>query len=185
MTQLPRLSGYNERKSPMKTLRIAIIFAIVVGALAYLCYSPAFKTSQISEKQVGTVNAQKSPETSLREEKFLLFSSDPWPPYAGYAGAELEGYIVDVLREIYEPLGYKINYVNLPWSRCIRDTRDGKLTALGGADFDEVPDFIFPKETIGITRPVFFARYKIPKESLSLMGMKSFWWNKINVIRRK
>ena len=34
----------------------------------------------------------------------LTFCSDPWVPYAGHAGAAQEGYIVDVLREVYTAL---------------------------------------------------------------------------------
>lgn len=164
----------------MKTLRIILVFTIIVGALAYLSYSPLFKTSQILQNEEGTANVKRSPEISRQEERVLFFSSDPWTPYAGYADAELEGYIVDVMREIYEPLGYKVKYVNLPWSRCIRDTRDGKLTALAGADFDEVPDFIFPKETIGITRPAFFTRNN---DAWKYTGLDSLSQIKLGVIQ--
>lgn len=92
----------------------------------------------------------------------LKFCSDPWSPYAGYADKPLQGYIVDVVRAIYEPLGYEIEYVNVPWSRCIRDARDGVFHALAGADIDEVPDFVFPTQPIGTTKPQFFIRHDFP-----------------------
>lgn len=88
----------------------------------------------------------------------LKFCSDPWPPYAGVATDENPGYIIEVIKAIYEPLGYDIKYENIPWSRCIRDTRDGIFDALAGADVREVPDFIFPDLTIGTTKPTFFTR---------------------------
>lgn len=88
----------------------------------------------------------------------LRFCSDPWSPYAGYADSTQQGYIVDIIRAIYEPLGYVIEYTNVPWSRCIRDTRDGVFHALAGADVGEVPDFIFPTQTVGVTEPRFFIR---------------------------
>ena len=86
----------------------------------------------------------------------LTFASDPWSPYAGEVESENQGYIIDILKAIYSKHGYIVRYYNKPWSRCIEDTRKGNLTALAGADIDEVPDFVFPINTIGITRPAFF-----------------------------
>ena len=88
----------------------------------------------------------------------LVFASDPWPPYAGAAGGEKQGYIVEILRDIYEPLGYQVRYVNKPWTRCIAETRSGQLTGLAGCDVQQAPDLMYPRETIGRTRPTFYVR---------------------------
>jgi polar amino acid transport system substrate-binding protein len=88
----------------------------------------------------------------------LSFCSDPWSPYAGKEDSPTPGYIVQVLREIYGNRDYTVLYVNRPWSRCLEDVRSGRLTGLAGADVLEVPDFVFPDYTIGVTLPTFFAR---------------------------
>ncbi len=142
----------------MNIWRLSLLLIIIIFALIFLTYSPVYFPPRhaIEEKQPTEEESYNLKSTLATDE--LIFCSDPWPPYAGYAGTEHEGYIIDILREIFEPSGYKVQYINVPWSRCIRDTRDGVITALAGADIDEVPDFVFPEETIGITRPAFFVR---------------------------
>ncbi len=150
----------------MKISLVILLFIIIVAGLAFLTYSPIIEAPD--KEQIP--EAASSPRKPAAADKELAFCSDPWPPYAGHADAEDEGYIVDILREVYEPLGYKVRYVNVPWSRCIRDTRDGIFNALAGADILEVPDFVFPGETIGITRPAFFVR---GNKNWNFQGIKS------------
>lgn len=88
----------------------------------------------------------------------LKFCSDPWPPYAGKSSDIKPGYIIDILEAIYEPLGYIIKFENIPWSRCIRDTRDGIFNGVAGADLEQVPDFVFPTQTVGTSHPQFYTR---------------------------
>lgn len=135
----------------MKLRYLLVGFFGVMLALAYLCYSPLWKVRPKNGQKVILY-------PPLASSKMLTFVSDPWAPYAGQAGSPLEGYIVDLLRKIYVPRGYEVRFLNMPWSRCIRDTRDGVVTGLAGADFHEVPDFVFPQETVGATEPTFFVR---------------------------
>ena len=138
----------------MKTWKYVLLFIAIAITLIYVTYRPDFEDhkSEFPETVTSTENGVEN-DSQMTE---LLFCSDPWVPYAGHAGSENEGYIIDILRAIYEPLGYRVKYINAPWSRCVRNTRDGKFSALAGADFDEVPDFVFPKKSIGVTRPTFF-----------------------------
>ncbi len=139
----------------MKIWQYVLLIVLVCVLLAFVIYKLPSQSPQIITTETIPVPEESGKKIPKKTE--LIFCSDPWVPYAGHAGESEEGYIVDVIRAIFEPLGYKVNYINTPWSRCIRDTRDGKFTALAGADFDEVPDFMFPKETIGTTRPAFFS----------------------------
>jgi polar amino acid transport system substrate-binding protein len=107
------------------------------------------------------------PDTSNR---VLRFASDPWPPYAGDAGAESKGYIVELLDAAFTPLGYRVEFVNRPWSRCIEEVQAGQLTGLAGADLDEVKGFVFPRLPVGLTRPCFFTR---AGSSWTFTGMES------------
>jgi len=106
-------------------------------------------------------------------ENELIFCSDPWSPYAGQEDAEKEGYIVDVLRAIFEPKGYTVEFVNLPWTRCIKDTRDGRISGMAGADVLEVPDFIFPTATVGVTTPRFFVNAGSPWRFVNVQSLTS------------
>jgi polar amino acid transport system substrate-binding protein len=100
----------------------------------------------------------------------LNFCSDLWPPYAGKADKVNQGYVIDIIKAIFEPLGYFIVYENIPWSRCIRETRDGVFHGLAGADIQQVPDFIFPTQTVGTTQPQFFTR---PGNPWKYQGLQS------------
>ena len=139
----------------MKSWYFIAVAAVIVVALVYVIYGPAVFSRQ--EELNGEPSAQDIQPPDPVGGQVLTFASDPWPPYAGTAGAEREGYIVDVLREIYEPLGYRVRYVNHPWTRCIADVRSGRLAGLAGCDVHEAPDLVYPRETIGTTRPTFFA----------------------------
>ncbi len=88
----------------------------------------------------------------------ITLCSDPWPPYTGVSGSNKSGYIIEVVERIFEKYSIDIKYVNHSWGRCIEEVRKGRITALAGADVLEVPGFIFPKRTIGVTAPAFFVR---------------------------
>ena len=110
----------------------------------------------------------------------LIFGSDPWPPYAGVAGSKQQGFIVDVLKEIYEPAGYIVTYVNMPWSRCLTAVREGRMHGLAGCDVKEAPDFEYPAAAIGITRPSIYMR---PGAQWSFAGMESLKSIKLGFIQ--
>jgi len=137
----------------MRNWSLIAIAVIIFGVLIYIVYTPV--------RDPYEPNAALNPEDDVElpvvpNAMLLTFASDPWPPYAGTAGAEKEGYIVDVLREIYEPLGYEVQYINQPWTRCLDDVRIGKLTGLAGCDVHEAPNLVYPRESIGSTIPTFF-----------------------------
>lgn len=123
--------------------------------LGYLIYNPYLLKNKQEEVAYIPPKVEEDPHYVIGE---LSFCSDIWPPYAGKAGETDQGYIVDIIKAIFEPLGYFIVYQNIPWSRCIRETRDGIFHGLAGADIREVPDFVFPTKTVGTTQPQFFTR---------------------------
>lgn len=131
---------------------------ILVGVAFLLLVALAYRSVlfQGPEGAGGSDSAGASDSPDSRQ--VLTFGSDPWPPYAGDAASKTPGYIVEVLEAIYEPHGYRVEFVNKPWSRCITETRDGSMTGLAGADREEVPDFAFPGASVGRTRPTFFGR---------------------------
>ncbi|MHC4561546.1 MAG: substrate-binding periplasmic protein [Planctomycetota bacterium] len=140
----------------MKNWYFIVAAAVILVGLLALVYSPFLFPPERKTNGNGLFGDTGDGEPTDRH--VLTFASDPWPPYAGTAGAEQEGYIVDVLRAIFEPLGYEVGYVNKPWTRCIDEVRHGNLTGLAGCDVHEAPDLVYPRETVGTTRPTFFVR---------------------------
>jgi polar amino acid transport system substrate-binding protein len=80
------------------------------------------------------------------DSKVLTFAADPWCPW-NCDGVKENGIGVDIAKAIYEPLGYKVEYVIMPWNRAINMAKEGKIHALIGADSatDLTRNFIFPK----------------------------------------
>lgn len=74
----------------------------------------------------------------------ITIVADEWCPYNCKENEQDVGIFLEVVRKIYEPMGYTITYKTMPWSRAIEDTRNGKFNAVIGAVHDEVPDFVFP-----------------------------------------
>jgi len=171
----------------MKVWHLIVLVVAVLAALILLILNSYYAPSLEEAKTLNYVGSTAENRSSLditpengRPPNILFFCSDPWPPYAGHSHESRQGYIVDVIREIYEPLGYDVRYVNKPWSRCISETRTGKLSALAGADVDEVPDFVFPQETIGVTRPAFFV---LKETAWTYQGLDSLATIKLGMIQ--
>jgi len=94
---------------------------------------------------------------SIAENKTIILAADPWCPWNC---SDSSGIALDVAREIYEPLGYKVEYSSLSWSRAIVEAKDGHVTGLVGADrgIEEIKDFIFPKTAISHFDDVYVLR---------------------------
>lgn len=88
----------------------------------------------------------------------LSIRSDTWPPYNAEPKSPKPGYMIQVLWEIFGPLGYKIDYDILSWTESLDAVRAGQFHAVVGAAKDDAPDFVFPEETFGRSDTAFFVR---------------------------
>ncbi len=88
----------------------------------------------------------------------ISFVGDEWPPFNGVPGGDEEGYLLDIVRGIFEPKGHRVTYIVLPWQRAIREVEAGYYDALLGPFITEAPGFIFPEEEAGYTTLSFFTR---------------------------
>jgi len=88
----------------------------------------------------------------------LSIRSDLWPPYNGEPKSIKPGYMINVLMEIFIPLGYTIDYQQLSWEESIEVVRKGEFDAVVGASKDDAPGFVFPKESFGISDTGFFVK---------------------------
>lgn len=77
----------------------------------------------------------------------ITLVADEWCPYNCAPGDEKPGFLVEVVKAIFEPQGFTVDYRTVPYARAIRDTRAGRYTAILGAIRSEAPDFVFPAGT--------------------------------------
>ncbi len=101
-----------------------------------------------------------APQTghSVDAERVVTVRADPWMPYNGDPNAELPGYMVEIMRAIYEPRGYVVDYRLMPWKRALETVKAGEFNAVIGAGEDRRPNFVFPEEEIGVSGSAWFVR---------------------------
>ncbi len=85
----------------------------------------------------------------------ILLQADYWMPFNGDGVGET-GYILDLAREIFNPLGYTVEFQLVPWSRAIAQVREGQANGVVGALADDAEGFVFPSEEQGISMNNFF-----------------------------
>lgn len=88
----------------------------------------------------------------------LSIRADLWPPYNDEPKSIKPGYMIQILWEIYKPLGNPIDYQTLSWTESLEAVRKGQFNAVVGATRDDAPDFIFPRESFGASDTAFFVK---------------------------
>ncbi|SMF08932.1 substrate-binding periplasmic protein [Pseudobacteriovorax antillogorgiicola] len=110
----------------------------------------------------------------------LEVRADPWCPYTCDDESEKKGYMIELLKTIFEPQGLKVSYSNLSWKRALDSTRKGRYNAVVGAFRSDAPDFVFPESHAGISRNFFYA---LPKSTWQYTGPKSLQGQTVGIIR--
>jgi polar amino acid transport system substrate-binding protein len=87
----------------------------------------------------------------------LVILSDYWCPYACLPGNQ-PGYMVEVVKAIFEPRGIKVSYKPMAWEDAIRLASVGEEDALIGCAKAETPNLIFPKSPFGYSSNEFFVK---------------------------
>ncbi len=106
--------------------------------------------------------------------KTITIAADVWCPINCDPADDNLGVGIDLAKRIFEPLGYKINYVILPWARALEDARQGKIDAVVGANTSDDPTLVFPSSPISSIDDGFFALAKSPIEYTGLDSLKKY-----------
>lgn len=69
---------------------------------------------------------------------------------------EKPGYVIELVKQIYSDSKYQLDIKIYPWSRAIKNVRDGNADALLSPAKAEAPDLLFPKYGVGKQRMCFF-----------------------------
>ncbi len=88
--------------------------------------------------------------------KTLIFEADNWCPINCETGENPAGIGVELVKKIYEPLGYTINYRIVPWQQALNDARSGTIDGVIGANQTDEPRLIFPGTPITTISDDFF-----------------------------
>lgn len=88
----------------------------------------------------------------------ITLRADPWCPYNCRPEDERPGYLIELARAVFEPLGYEVEYRTLGWKRAIEAVRRGEALGLVGAAVEDAPDLIFPEVPAAVAVPVIAVR---------------------------
>lgn len=103
------------------------------------------------------ISAQAQQEVASSPKEALRLVADAWCPYNCEINSDAQGYIIDIARAIFEPLGHLVEYQNVPWSRAVRQTMAGEYDGAVGATKDEMKGAIFHEQPIGYSGNYFVA----------------------------
>lgn len=91
------------------------------------------------------------PGRAMADAKTLVVRADMWMPYNGEPNATRPGFMIEILREVFEPQGVRVDYDLMPWSRALEECKRGAIDAIVGAGEDRKPNYVFPEEEIGFS----------------------------------
>jgi polar amino acid transport system substrate-binding protein len=117
----------------------------------------------------GAAQANDAPKT-------ITIEADQWCPINCEPGSAEEGIGIELARKVFEPLGYKVNYVVVPWARALSDAMEGKTDAVIGANNTDEPRLKFPKSAVyNMTDDFYMLKEKaVPFSNLSSLGGQRF-----------
>lgn len=79
----------------------------------------------------------------------VTLAADEWCPYNCAPGSDRPGYMIEIAARALARGGHRINYVVMPWSRALVETKTGRLDGAVGAATVEFPDAVYPKHALG------------------------------------
>lgn len=109
-------------------------------------------------------------------EKIITITADPWCPW-NCKDLNKPGIAVDLMKAIYEPEGFKVQYIIMPWNEAIQKVKTGEISALIGITQEKENPYnlIFPKNYLNKSNNAYIVRADddfIYKNNDSLKGKK-------------
>lgn len=110
----------------------------------------------------------------------LTIAADEWCPINCRPGQERQGIGVDLAKAIFEPLGYRVEYVIMPWARALEEARQGRVDAVVGANTADDPSLIFPDSFVLEITDDFYA---LQGRSIAFSGVESLKGLRVGYIK--
>jgi polar amino acid transport system substrate-binding protein len=101
----------------------------------------------------------------------LRVRADFWMPFNGHPAAEKPGYVVELLQEIFERAGTKVDYQTMPWADALKSVEAGSIDAVIGANKKEATKLATGTEPVGDPKFALFVRSDSPWRYTSLRSL--------------
>lgn len=100
--------------------------------------------------------AQQSSQTPLKE--VIHINAIDWCPQI-CLDSNKPGYVVELVKKVFESSQYQLSIHIFPWSRAIRNVSSGKADALLSPAKSEAPNLLYPELPVGYQQMCFFTLY--------------------------
>jgi polar amino acid transport system substrate-binding protein len=110
----------------------------------------------------------------------ISIRADEWCPYNCAPDSDAPGFMIEIAKEVFEPMGHTIEYKTLNWSRAIVETRKSKYVAIVGASMGDAEDFVFPASALGQSSN---SLYVVQSDDWTYTGLDSVKGRKVGIIQ--
>lgn len=97
-----------------------------------------------------------------KETAAVRIRADSWMPFNGDPAAAQPGYVVEFLREVFEPQGIKVDYQIMPWVAAVKAAEAGEIDGIIGANQKEAENLVTGQEAIAEPQFALFVRKDNP-----------------------
>mgnify|MGYP003385736467 FL=1 len=97
----------------------------------------------------------KASAKPLDEKTTITIAAIDWCPQICYQG-QLQGYVIDLVKEAFKETQYQLDIQIYPWSRAIKLVNNGGADALLSPAKAEAPKLLFPETEVGKQQMCFF-----------------------------
>ena len=88
----------------------------------------------------------------------IVLEADNWCPYNCDPADKNPGYMVEMLKHIFEKAGHKIDYKVVSWNRALQDAENGEVAGVIGASIFDLPTGHRSTELMGQNNECFFVK---------------------------
>lgn len=143
------------------------IVAVTIVTVCFLCLT--LMSAQAGDKPQNII--------TIAADEWCPINCNPAAAKFGNAGY---GIGIDLAKAIFEPMGYTVRYVVMPWSRALELVRQGKVDAVVGASVSDEPTLIFPNSAI---YPISDDFYVLKDASFTFKDISSLKGHRLGVIK--
>lgn len=98
--------------------------------------------------------------------------ADLWPPFNSHPGLGKEGYMIEVLRQIFQKRGLEIDYQLATWTEALEAAKSGECDAVVGVSQLEAAGLVLPAEDFGRAGTGFYVRAGDPWRFAGVESLK-------------
>lgn len=110
--------------------------------------------------------------SSFAHSQDITFSINDWCPYICDSPTKKTGILVEIVQDIFQEEGYKVNFKNMTLNRAVIEIQNNRVQGMVGIVPEVLPDLIFPEEPVIKTQFCFFT---LPKQAWKFDNFKGYY----------